>query len=67
MTFAAGFFGAVGISAFGALILLIVAAWHKDREERLSNPARESAAGQNISSVREWDPLADLLEDAARR
>jgi hypothetical protein len=27
MTFAAGFFGAVGISVFGPLVFLIVAAW----------------------------------------
>ncbi len=67
MTFAAGFFGLFGICIFAALIFLIVAAWRKDREERLSNPGRESAAGQNISLVREWDPLAELLEDAARR
>jgi hypothetical protein len=56
----------ISISVFGGLIFLIVAAWRKDREKRLSNPGRESAAVQNISFAREWDPLADLLEDAAR-
>ncbi len=67
MTFAAGLFGAVGISGFGALIFLVVAGWRKNREKRLSNPSRESVASQDISFVREWDPLAELPEDAARR
>jgi hypothetical protein len=63
MTFAPGFFGVVGVSVFGALIFLIVAAWRENREERFSNPRHENAAGQNVSLVREWDPVADLLED----
>ncbi len=64
MTFAAGFFGIVSICVFAALTFLIVAAWREDRRARLSKPLSESAAGQNISLV-EWDPLADLFEDAA--
>jgi len=59
---------ALGIFLVGILAFLIVAAWRRDREnrrERLSNPRGESAAGQNIPLVREWDPLAELLEDAA--
>jgi hypothetical protein len=67
MIFAAEFFGIVSILVFGTLIFLIVAAWRKDRRERLSNPRRESAADQNISLARQWDPLADLLEDEALR
>ena len=65
MTFAAGFFGVVGLSVFGALIFLIVAAWREDRRDRLSNSRHESVAGQDVSLPREWDPLADLLEDPA--
>jgi hypothetical protein len=67
MTFAVGFFGVVGISGFGTLAFLIVAPWRKDRSERLSNPRREGAAGQNISLPREWDPLAELLENPQLR
>jgi uncharacterized membrane protein len=43
MTFAAGFFGIVGICVFGSLILLIVAAWREDRAGR-SQRALEQAA-----------------------
>jgi len=70
MTSAAEFCGVVSILVVGILVFLIVAAWRGDREnrrERLSNPRGESAAGQDISLVREWDPLAELLEDAALR
>jgi hypothetical protein len=63
---AAGFFGTVGICVSATLAFLIVAAWREDRRERLSKPRRESAASQNIS-LTEWDPLADLFEDALRR
>jgi hypothetical protein len=61
MTFAAGLFGAVGMLVSGALIFLIVTAWREDREdrrERLSDLRPHSAP-------LEWDPLAELLEDAA--
>jgi hypothetical protein len=67
MTFAAQLFGVVSILVVGALAFLIVGAWREDRRERLSEPRHESAAGQNISLPREWDPLADLLEDPALR
>jgi len=63
MTFAAGFFG---ICVFATLAFLVVIAWRQDRRERLNKPCSETAAGQDIP-LAEWDPLADLLEDAARR
>ncbi len=62
MTFTAEFFGAVGISVFTALVFLIVAAWREDRRKRLDSPRSESAAVQNISLPREWDPVAELFE-----
>jgi hypothetical protein len=65
MTFAAGFLSVVGICVFAALAFLIVAAWRNEREdrrERLSNPRSQIAVGPP-----EWDPLADMLEDEARR
>src|SRR5215472_207755 len=68
MTFAAEFLGVVGMCVFATLIFLIVAAWRKDREdrrERLSNC--EGAAGQSSLAPEEWDPLANLFEDAAPR
>jgi hypothetical protein len=34
MTFAAGFFGAIGICAFATLAFLIIIAWRKDRTRR---------------------------------
>ena len=65
MTFAAGFLSVVGICVFGILTFLIVAAWREDREnrrERLSNG--EGAVGQSSLAPEEWDPLANLFEDA---
>ncbi len=71
MTFAAGFFGTIGICVFAAVAFLIVAAWKGDREgrrERLSGLQHdESAAGQSFSLAPDWDPLANLLEDVTPR
>jgi hypothetical protein len=59
MTFAAAFFGMVGILAFGALAFMVAAAWREDRTRR---PQRADAILSRPHDIIDDDIAASIRE-----